>query len=74
MPDSLMNVSITPAETTTATIAASAVVSPGWLPWLQSTSEVAAMVAPILGALWLVIQIYAKVRELRRTRKNEDKQ
>ena len=67
-------VTLTPMETTNATIATAAVVSPFWLPWLQSASEFAAMLAPILGAIWFMVQIYAKIRELLRKRKeaNED--
>lgn len=51
-------------EYTTAGVAVSAASSPFWLPWLQSVSEVAAMVAPIVGVIWLVVQIAAKVREM----------
>lgn len=58
-------------DNTTAGVAASAVASPVWLPWLNTTSEMAAMIAPILGALWLIIQIVAKVREM--THKDHDK-
>lgn len=48
---------------TTAGVAASAVTSPIWLPWLYSVSEIAALVAPILGVIWLTVQIVAKLRE-----------
>lgn len=48
---------------TTAGVAASAVTSPIWLPWLYSVSEFAALVAPILGVIWLAVQIVAKLRE-----------
>lgn len=37
--------------------AAAALTSPYWLPTLQEVSQIAALVLPILGALWLVIQI-----------------
>lgn len=37
--------------------AVAAVASPVWLPALQTISEVAALIVPILGALWLSIQI-----------------
>ena len=37
--------------------AVAAVFSPFWLPTLQAVSEVAAMLVPILGAVWLTIQI-----------------
>jgi len=29
--------------------------------WLQQTSEVAALATPILGLVWLVVQIYFRV-------------
>ena len=37
--------------------AAVAVISPWWLPLLKSTSEYAALILPILGVLWLAVQI-----------------
>lgn len=37
--------------------AVTALVSPIWLPTLQEVSQIAALVLPILGALWLLIQI-----------------
>jgi hypothetical protein len=52
-------------DNTTAAIAAGAVASPVWLPWLEAASSTAAMIAPILGTVWLVVQIVAKVREMR---------
>jgi len=38
-------------------IAGAAVASPIWLPWLSSMSEVSALLLPIAGLAWLVIQI-----------------
>ena len=38
-------------------VAASAVASPVWLPSLQTVSEAAALALPIVGVVWLVIQI-----------------
>lgn len=55
-------------DLTTAT-AGAAVVSPFWLPSLQSMSEIASIALPILGAIWLVVQIAAKVIEVRRARR-----
>lgn len=49
-------------DNTTNAVAATAVSIPVWLPWLQTTSEIAATVAPILGAVWLVVQIWAKIK------------
>jgi len=48
-------------DSTNTAVAAAAVVSPFWLPWLQTASEVAAIAAPILGVVWLVVQIWAKI-------------
>lgn len=38
-------------------IAIAAVSSPVWLPFLQGVSEFAGLVVPILGAIWLMVQI-----------------
>ncbi|MDX0260526.1 hypothetical protein GOC60_04785 [Sinorhizobium meliloti] len=62
-------------EHTTTAVAASAVTTPFWLPWLQTASETAATIAPILGLVWLIIQIFSKTIETyqrMRDRKNED--
>ena len=65
-----MNLSLiagtTTVDNTTAAVAVSAVTSPVWFPWLVSASETAALIAPLLGTVWLVVQIVAKVRELRK--------
>lgn len=53
-------------DTITTAGATAAVISPFWLPWLNTTSEIASVILPILGVLWLVVQIVAKVREFRR--------
>lgn len=37
--------------------AVAAITSPYWLPTLHTVSEVAALVVPILGVIWLAIQI-----------------
>lgn len=44
-------------ETVKATAAAGAVTSPWWLPVLHTLSDTAALVAPILGVVWLSLQI-----------------
>lgn len=54
-------------DNTTTAISLSAVSSPVWLPWLYSASEIAAIAAPILGVLWLLVQIWAKISEVRRS-------
>lgn len=52
-------------DNVTAVIAASAVASPVWLPFLQDVSGVAVIIAPILGTIWLIVQIGGKVVEIR---------
>ncbi|PQZ43375.1 hypothetical protein CQ059_05440 [Brucella pseudogrignonensis] len=51
-------------ETATNGAAVAAVASPVWLPWLHTASEITATVAPILGAIWLIVQIISKVTEI----------
>lgn len=51
-------------ENTTTAAAVAAVASPVWLPWLHTASEVAATIAPILGVVWLVVQIVTKTVEM----------
>jgi hypothetical protein len=48
-------------EHTTTAVAAGAVASPFWLPSLQTVSEAAATLAPIVGLVWLIVQIMSKV-------------
>ena len=43
-------------------LATLAVLSPVWLPWLQDVSTVAALLLPIFGGCWLVVQIVSKLR------------
>ncbi len=38
-------------------IATAAVASPFWLPWLSQASELAGLLLPIAGLVWLIIQI-----------------
>jgi hypothetical protein len=49
-------------DRSTDTVAAAAVVSPFWLPILQDVSGIAALIVPILGAIWLVVQIVGYFR------------
>lgn len=44
-------------QNTNNAIAGAAIVSPWWLPGLQHWSEVAGLLLPIAGLIWLVIQI-----------------
>lgn len=41
--------------------AVAAIASPAWLPSLQSFSEFAALVLPIMGVAWLAMQISIKI-------------
>lgn len=41
----------------TNAVAVGAVVSPLWMPWLQTVSDTAALLLPIAGLMWLVIQM-----------------
>ena len=50
------------ADKSTTVVAAGAVSINWWLPWLKSFSEYAALLVPIAGLLWLVIQISLKLR------------
>jgi hypothetical protein len=53
-------------EWITDTASVVAIASPWWLPLLKETSEVAAYILPILGAIWLATQIGWKwYRELK---------
>lgn len=42
-------------------IAVAAATSPFWLHILREMSEIAALIVPILGALWLTLQIVLKL-------------
>jgi hypothetical protein len=41
--------------------AAGAIISPWWLPPLHDVSTIAAEIAPILGIIWLVLQMVTKL-------------
>lgn len=45
----------------TNTVAAGAVFSPWWMPSLSELSQTAALLLPILGVIWLAVQIIAKI-------------
>lgn len=50
-------------EIATDVVAAAAIASPWWLPTLQELHDWAAWVLPILGVLWLLLQIGLKLHE-----------
>jgi hypothetical protein len=57
---------MTHGEIVTDTGAVAAIASPWWLPALHSVSDVAALVLPILGVLWLCLQIVVKLHQVKR--------
>jgi hypothetical protein len=58
-------------DTLTSAAAGAALTSPGWLHMLQDWSTVAGALLPILGAVWLIVQIATKIIETRRRRRDE---
>lgn len=50
-------------ENTTNAIAAAAVASPWWLPTFADVSHGAALLLPVLGVVWLAVQIIFKITE-----------
>ena len=46
--------------------ATAALASPLWLPWLHTASEFAALLFPILGGIWLFVQIVVKLMQVYR--------
>lgn len=52
---------MTNGEVVTDTGAVAAIVSPWWLPAVHQLSDVAALALPILGAVWLIVQIAIKI-------------
>lgn len=55
-----------PGDIVTNTGAVAAIASPWWLPALHQVSEVAGLALPILGVLWLCVQISVKIYQLRK--------
>lgn len=54
------------AERITDGVAVTALTTPFWLPSLQKLSEFAGLVIPILGATWLLVQIFGYFFQLRK--------
>lgn len=47
----------TTAEKIGAIVSVSMIASPWWITYLKPVSDVAALLAPILGCIWLLVQI-----------------
>lgn len=59
---------ITVNDQLTTAGAGAALVSPLWLPTLQNISDGFTIFLPILGGIWLVVQIITKILEFKRKR------
>lgn len=57
---------MTHGEIVTDTGAVAAIVSPWWLPALHQVSDVAALLLPIAGVIWLIVQIVVKIQQAKR--------
>lgn len=53
------------SERLTDVAAIASVASPWWLPWLSTTSEIAGLLLPVLGVIWLIVQIWVRVKHNR---------
>lgn len=51
-------------ENYTSAVAGAAVTSPWWLPVLQHWSELSALLLPIAGLTWLLVQIFGYITKL----------
>lgn len=59
------------SDPVTNATAAGALSSPLWIPKLSEVSTMAAEILPILGAIWLVVQIVGKVYPAIRGKKED---
>lgn len=48
-------------ERTTTAVAGAGILSPAWIPALKDASEFAGQLLPILGVVWLVVQIVTRL-------------
>lgn len=55
-------------DTITSAAAGAAITSPAWLHMLSDWSNVAGTLLPILGVVWLIVQIGIKIWEVRRSK------
>jgi hypothetical protein len=60
----------TAGEKASAAVSVAMISTPVWKVWLQNVSEMAALVAPLLGCLFLGLQILLKVLEISSRGKN----
>lgn len=56
------------ADSTNKAITVSAITSPWWLPIMHQVSDAAALVLPILGLFWLIVQIVLKLWQIHKSR------
>lgn len=64
---------MTTTDHVNASAAAAAITSPWWLPALHEGSQIAAEALPILGVVWILVQIGAKIFTTAQHKKdNED--
>lgn len=49
------------SERITTAVATASVAAPVWLPWLKTVSDLAALLLPIFGVAWLIVQIVSKM-------------
>ena len=52
---------MTSGEMVTDTGAVAAIASPWWLPALHDVSQISAFLLPIIGVIWLAVQIGVKI-------------
>ncbi len=52
------------SDSITGGVAIASIFSPAWLPFLSDVSSFAGLLMPIFGVTWLIVQIYAKLREI----------
>lgn len=64
---------MTVGEIVTDTGATAALTSPLWLPSLHSVSAFAALILPILGAVWLILQISSRIYAITKQLPHNDK-
>jgi hypothetical protein len=56
-------------DTIQGAVATTAALSPWWLPAVHTISDVAAYLLPVMGVVWLGVQIATKLIEFRKERK-----